>query len=404
MSKKCILFFSEAVTVAHVVRLWQLAKSLDTTVYDVHFAVADRYTFVFDERHITRHRLFSIPSDVFIHRVENAKAMYSTQELTHYVKDDLAIIEHVKPDIVVGDMRQSLCVSSRLTGVHHVALANAYWHDNFHKMHFPVPEIRQFNLSKIPGIRSILPLYYAWFFRYQGKTLNALRQQFKLPAFAHCLDGWNYGDTVIFSDPSLLFNKYNCPPAHHFIGPVFWEPEVEEPSWWCDLDNSKQTAYVSLGSSGDNALLPSLIKLLSEQGFQIILNAPREQLNLFCENHIYGAEFISGSKAAARADVVISNGGSPTSYQAFSVGTPVIGVPRNLDQLMSLSFIEAFKVGITLRPNDINRKQFKKSLHDIIHDKDYKYNAKKLAKNIAESTPEEKFSKVITNLLNQGNL
>ena len=50
-----------------------------------------------------------------------------------------------------------------------------------------------------------------------------------------------------------------------------------------------------------------------------------------------------------KADLVVCNGGSATAYQALAVGTPVLGIPMNLDQYLMMDYIRRFGAGEMIR-------------------------------------------------------
>ncbi|MDD5328894.1 MAG: glycosyltransferase, partial [Sulfuricella sp.] len=50
-----------------------------------------------------------------------------------------------------------------------------------------------------------------------------------------------------------------------------------------------------------------------------------------------------------RAQLVICNGGSPTSQQALAAGVPVLGIAGNLDQFLNMQAVEARGAGLCLR-------------------------------------------------------
>lgn len=400
--KKTILFFSEAVTVAHVIRLYKLACSLDAEVYDVHFAVADRYSYVFNSHHtISFHSINSVESMEFIRRAQYAEPMYKIDELINYVKEDEKTIRKVQPDLIIGDMRQSLCVSTRTTKTTYIAMTNAYWSKYINNKQFIIPELRQINMNEIPFISAIIPIYFYFFFKNQGKVLNELRRYYKLPIFEHCLDGWNFGDHLVYSDPKILFDTSHSPSNHHFLGSINWEPDVPLPIWWQELSDTKKTAYVALGSSGDKSLIPLIVEKLLSENFQVIISGVNESERsfIFDDASVFSSELIPGSLAAARSDLVISNGGSPTSYQSLLAGTPVIGIPTNLDQLMSMKFIERNNAGKILRPREVGTTKHTKVLKEIQKIK-YKERAEEISAELATISPEENFAKVLKSVLN----
>jgi UDP:flavonoid glycosyltransferase YjiC (YdhE family) len=60
-------------------------------------------------------------------------------------------------------------------------------------------------------------------------------------------------------------------------------------------------------------------------------------------------EFVPGDRAAAEAALVVCNGGSSTGYQALREGTPVVGLPFNLDQYLAMTAIERAGAGVLVR-------------------------------------------------------
>lgn len=71
--------------------------------------------------------------------------------------------------------------------------------------------------------------------------------------------------------------------------------------------------------------------------------------------HTRVARYVPGQAAAARADLVICNGGSATVYQALAAGTPVLGIPSNLDQYLMMEYVRRSGAGDYLRAGTTSR-------------------------------------------------
>src|SRR5207244_2060828 len=112
---------------AHVVRPLVLAQSLDPDKYEVHFACAEGFDFAFKGTNVTRWPIHSISSERFLKALADGARLYEADTLTRYVQDDLALLEKVRPDLVVGDFRLSLAVSAPVAKVPYAALVNAHW-------------------------------------------------------------------------------------------------------------------------------------------------------------------------------------------------------------------------------------------------------------------------------------
>ena len=117
MRPRRVLFFAEAVTLAHVARPIALARALAAPDYETFIACDERYR-GFLEHEASQHLpLHSIGSERFLRSLAMGSTLYDLATLRSYLAEDLKLIERVKPDLIVGDFRLSLSVSARLAGV-----------------------------------------------------------------------------------------------------------------------------------------------------------------------------------------------------------------------------------------------------------------------------------------------
>ena len=125
--KPIILFVSESVTLAHFARPFELSNILSENDYDIHFACASLYQkFLHASKH-TLHTINSISSEQFKQTLAKGQPLYDYATLKSYAEEDLALIDSVKPDLIVGDFRISLAVSARLAKIPYATISNAYW-------------------------------------------------------------------------------------------------------------------------------------------------------------------------------------------------------------------------------------------------------------------------------------
>src|SRR6185436_8796868 len=109
--KRRVLFIGEAVTLSHVARPVALAGSLDPSRYEVTLACDPRYGFLLRELAFPLIELkSSIPQERLLEVLEGRHPLFDVATLEAYVQEDLKLIEEHKPDLIVGDMRQSLSV------------------------------------------------------------------------------------------------------------------------------------------------------------------------------------------------------------------------------------------------------------------------------------------------------
>ena len=122
-------------------------------------------------------------------------------------------------------------------------------------------------------------------------------------------------------------------------------------------------------------------------------------MNFDIPENVFVKDFLPGDVASAHADLVISNGGSPTSYQALANGVPVLGIASNMDQLLSMEAIENLKAGKLLRLSKVNKTTLEKSLNQILNNDSYKEAARKIAKEMEKSDFKKHFKNFLDSTL-----
>lgn len=399
--RRRILFFAEAVTLAHVARPMALAKSLDPTLYEVHFACDARYYQLLGDLPFTCHPLRSISSDKFLNRLSKGSPLYSTDTLHTYVEEDLKIIRIVKPDVVIGDFRLSLAVSARLAQIPYLTITNAYW-SPYAKQRFPVPDIP---LTKVMGIKlaqGLFNIIRPLAFTYHTLPLNKVRRKYGLPRISLNLRQiYTYADHTLYADIPELIPTFNLPPHHHYIGPILWSPAVSPPNWWDEVPKDRPILYVTLGSSGQIHLLPTVLEALADLPVTIMAaTAGRIQLNSIPKN-AFIADYLPGREAAARANLVMCNGGSLTAYQALAEGKPVIGIASNLDQYLNISMIQNAGAGKLLRSGKISVSSIKQTVEMILRDPEITLKSQAFMHIIARYSATDRFESLLQNIIGE---
>lgn len=344
-----VLFAAEAVTLAHVVRPRVLAEALDPVAYEVHFACSPAFDAALEGLAARRWPLTSVSPKRFMQALAQGTPLYDAKTLVGYVEEDLALLDQVRPDAVVGDFRLSLAVSARLRDIPYLALTNAYWSPYTALERWPIPDLLPVRLFGERLAGALFNLIRPMVFWQHGRPLNSVCRRFGLPPVGDMLQAYTWGTETLYLDIPELVPLRPLPPNHHFIGPVIWEPATPLPDWWGGLPAGRPTLYITLGSSGPAALLPDLLKGLADLPVNILVATAGRLDPAALPKGVWGADYLPGGQAAARSDLVISNGGSPTGYQALSQGVPVLGIASNLDQHLAMHYIAAAGAGRVLR-------------------------------------------------------
>jgi UDP:flavonoid glycosyltransferase YjiC (YdhE family) len=399
MNRKKILFVAEAVTLAHLARPLALAMLLDPQQHELHLASAPGYDeFFAGGLPLRRWPLRSISSVQFLAALAAGKPVYDAATLEGYVQEDLRLLHELRPDVVIGDFRLSLSVSARLSAIPYVALSNAYWSPYVHQ-HYRVPALPLSRMLPIPLadllFRAVRPLAFAL----HTLPLNAVRRRHGLPSLGTDLRRiYTDGDRTLYADIPELFPAHGLPSSHRYLGPVTWSPPMAEPGWWTALPRAGPVVYVTLGSSGQGALLPRVLQALAPLPVTVVAaTAGRVALERVPDNaHV--APYLPGEAAARRASLVICNGGSPTSQQALAAGVPVLGIAGNLDQFLNMGGIEAAGAGQLLRADRVDVRAVARAAEFLLSSNAAAAAAGRVAQQFLQYQPGERLRQVLREL------
>jgi UDP:flavonoid glycosyltransferase YjiC (YdhE family) len=397
--RRRILFVSEAVTLAQVVRLVVLARSLPRTEYEVHFASAHFDDLVFAGNDFVRWPIFSLSPALVERRVRGGRRLYGLRTLRRYLREDLAVIDAVKPDAVVGDLRLSLAVAAPLRGIPHLALINAYWSRYAVRDGFPLPDHPIVRLLGDKLAARYFPRALPTVFDYFAAPVNRLRKENHLPPVGSLPEVLAFGDQTLHPDPLRLVPTVGAPAAHRHLGPVLWAPKIERPSWWSRLDPKRPTVYVTLGSSGRSELLPAVVAAVADLGAQALVATAGRASVPTPPAGCHVATYLPGDEAAARAHLVVSNGGSTTSYQALAAGRPVVGVASNLDQYLAMQAITRAGAGVLVRAGSATRPQLQAAIRAGLEDATMAARAETWAQDFAWTDAPATFARALDDAL-----
>jgi UDP:flavonoid glycosyltransferase YjiC (YdhE family) len=394
-----VLFIAEAVTLAHVGRSIRLASILHQRGIDVELACDRRYDAFLKGLDFPVRPIQSIPTSTFLEALARGRPVFSIATLTDYVAEDLSIIRESKADAVVGDFRLSLSVSARVAGIPYVNVTNAYW-SPYAKARFRMPSLPFVPRWGLKPASALFRMARPAGFAMHALPMNRLRRDYGLPGL-----GWDVrqvycdGDVTVYADIPALVPTFNLPPTHRYIGPVLWSPPVAPPPWWTAVLSGERPIYVSLGSSGPAHLLPMVVEALVGLDRPIVVATARSQAQLPPSPRLWVTDFVSGEAIAAKACVVVCNGGSPTTHQALVHGVPVVGIASNLDQYLNIDYIQRFGAGILLRADHASPSAIRAATQHAIEDASLRERAGSVAALAAAIRPDVEFPATITGML-----
>ena len=379
-----VLFVAEAATLAHVARPLVLSAALDRNRYDVVFACDPRYAWLLRDFRGRHAPIKSITTEAFLDALSRGRPVYDAATLGRYVEEDLALLDEVRPSVVIGDFRLSLSISARLREIPYISVSNCYWSPYWRPQRYPMPSLRPLTTIVPHRLAEVVfrvarPLAFALHCR----PLNEIRRNYGLPSLGSDLRRvYTDADHVLYADIEELFPEAHLPATHHFLGPLPWSPPLPTPDWWDKLPADRPVVYVTMGSSGQAAALPHILRALGHLDITVIAASAGRELPENLSTNIHVAAYLPGDEASRRAQLVICNGGSPTSYQALSAGVPVIGIPSNLDQFLNMETLKRAGVGTSIPADRLQPSSLAKLAHDILNASTYAAAARALAHTI----------------------
>jgi UDP:flavonoid glycosyltransferase YjiC (YdhE family) len=394
-----VLFVAEAVTLAHVARPVALAGGLDPDRYEVHLASDPRYDRLLGDLPYARHPLASVTPEAFLRALARGAPVYSAATLRGYVERDLELLHRLRPDVVIGDFRLSLSVSARLARIPYLTIASPYW-SPYARVRYPAPDLP---VTRLLGRRlggALFALARPIAFALHTRPLNRVRRGYGLASLGLDLRRvYTDADGVLYADIPELHPTEGAPPTHHYLGALLWSPAVPLPSWWGYLPADRPRIYVTLGSSGRRDLLPRVLEALADLPVTVLAATAGWDLRGSEPANALLAEYLPGTEAAARARVVVCNGGGPTTQQALVAGVPVLGIPSNLDQHLNMAAVASAGAGLWISAREAKTGRLQALAAALIEDAGYGRAAERTAQAYARYDPAVRFRAVLETLL-----
>lgn len=374
-----ILFFAEGATLAHVGRPFILARGLAPARFEVVFARPPGYAWLSDGAGFRVADLGCQNGVVFARQLQRGLPLYDYPTLLRYVGDDLALIDEERPDVIVGDFRLSLSVSARLRGIPYITICDAYWSPE-RPLQAPLPVLGFTRYVPTPLAEQIFHIVSPLALRLHTLPIERLRARFGLSTLDHDLRRcYTDADLRLFANFPALYPDIQPGPQADFVGPIAWSPpERTEQDFLAD---DGPLVYVTMGSSGDPAVLAALIPVLERTGARLaVATAGKPIPSGLGGGRAKIFDYLPGNQVCKHARLVVCNGGSPTTNQALANGVPVLGIARNMDQFLNMQAIESYGAGITLRADRANEKRLRQAVAKLLGDASFAERAGLLAR------------------------
>jgi UDP:flavonoid glycosyltransferase YjiC (YdhE family) len=368
--KKRLLFWGEDLALSHVVRPLMLAVSMRDK-YEIIFVTGARYAKLVESYGITPHKTWTLSNDLFMERMSKGLDGWLDTEISRQVRDEMVLIKEFSPDLVIGDLRWSLGISCELTKTPYASLVDAYW-GPYCTLPPPTPEFPFVNMIGVKLSSMLMPMLAPLIFKQLAKPFDRVRQEYGLSLCYDYRKIATHADWVLYPNLPVLAPTEHLPSHHRYLGPLLWSMVSDYPSWWDQLPENRPLIYVSMGSTGRLEVVDALIEALQSLPVVVMLaTSGRVKEKQFPAN-FFVSDYLPGTQACRRSDLVICNGGSGAVYQAIETSTPVLGIPTNADQYYVINALESQGGGLSIRSTHATVKKISQAVQTLLSDDRYK--------------------------------
>jgi UDP:flavonoid glycosyltransferase YjiC (YdhE family) len=158
------------------------------------------------------------------------------------------------------------------------------------------------------------------------RELNETRRRVGLPELDRYYGGISQDLCLVGTFPQLEYPR-SWPPSVHVVGPLSWEPPVEE----VEMPHGEEPLVLvapSTTQDPEQRVLRAALRGLAGLPLRVLAvygRRSRERLSVPANARL--VEWISYSRAMPRADVIVCHGGHGTLARALASGSPVVTVP-----------------------------------------------------------------------------
>lgn len=188
------------------------------------------------------------------------------------------------------------------------------------------------------------------------------------------------------TDPLFDPPPPSLPRHHHYVGPLFWEPSSETPTY-LDVPGAPWV-LVTLSSAPQEAemtLARTILRTLAEHPVRAVLTLtarhPRDELGSVPANARIEL-FVPHSEVLKRSCLLVSHAGHGVVTKALYYGVPMVLVPWDRDQPGVAARAAAVGVAEVVARQDLTEVRLSAAIHKVLATPSYQENAARFAKRL----------------------
>ncbi len=351
-NKKRILFFPFNL-MSHYLRCIVLAKQYPND--EIFFPYSEKYNdFVSKEGYSTFNVESFDPVKVMKDAAKFDFTWLNEKDIERVFKSQVNALKSLKPDFVIGDTSPTLKMAAEFADVPFTALMNGYMSKYYKNVRcLSITHVSYPFLSWLPTTfkNQIITVAEKISFRQIHKPFKKLRRQYNLKSISNYLNEIE-GDENLICDYDFLFPQKELPVNYRIIGPLKYITKSNDNEIISQINPTKKTICVCMGSSGD------------WEKFQFLSNSKYANYNIIVAgdlqnkikgNHVISSRFVNLEKIVAHCCILICHGGNGTIYYGIDNKIPILCLTSHFEQEWNVQQLEALKLGAC-----INKKPQKK--------------------------------------------
>ncbi len=186
-------------------------------------------------------------------------------------------------------------------------------------------------------------------------ALNSVRARVGLPPLGHMTDLGRTAPRILYYTAEPF--EYACParpPSVVPVGPCFWEPPADPPTWLARVTKPLVLVTCSTEFQDDGRMVDVALEALAQEDVFVVATTAAVDPARFrppVDAHI--ERFVPHGPILQRAAAVVCHGGMGVTQKALAAGVPVCVVPFGRDQLEVARHVEVAGAGTRLLPKKL---------------------------------------------------
>jgi UDP:flavonoid glycosyltransferase YjiC (YdhE family) len=224
---------------------------------------------------------------------------------------------------------------------------------------------------------------------------NRLAAELGLPQFRSLLDMMAGDLTLVMDTPEVLGitpeelaryeprhpERFHRPPRYRYGGACFARlPDAVPEQVSRHFETPRTRLYCGMGVSGSPRVLRKVIDIVGDLDLQalIVTTTILDEAPKSASERVLLTPHVPAHLVNPLADIALTHGGAGTVQTAIYAGTPLVGVPMQLEQAGNLSLVQRQGAGIVLSRLDLTRSKLGRALERLASDPRWRENMRRL--------------------------